>query len=183
MKYAEMKKSHIQGSAIARKFLTKLGTAEIRKTEKIGCDFEFAFGKDNSKVATVRTIVNPNKSENIFVETYVTRMAANGDGRDLQQYLGNIYVCPANFFFFLTGTKLCIIPATKFRMWVDRYAHTFQTASEIYWWNQQEIHRHGVLIPIERVRTEFAKGNPGCSIYELKNDPTSDTEIDFIQEL
>ena len=181
MNYAEMKKSHIQGSLVIRKFLMKLGVPEIRKTNNLGCDFEFVC--PDGTVSTVRAVVNPNKSENLFAETYVTRRKVDGDGRDMLCFPGNIYICPATYFFFLTGTKLCIVPSENFRLWVDRKAHTFQTVSELYWYSQQEIHRHGLLIPIERVRTEFAKGNSCVSIFEIKYTPGRETEIDFIQEL
>lgn len=184
MKYAEMKKVHQEGAFIARKFLMKLDGVEVQKTNTPGCDLDFVYGKKRT-VASVRTIVNRDKAENVFVETYVTKVPIDGNetGAGLIQRNGYLYSGLADFLFFITGQSLCIVPMVPFRNWVDRNALEFRSAYEMYWWDGYELRRHGLLVPIERIRREFAKGNVKVSIYQLKDNPNSDTEIDFYQEL
>ena len=177
-----MKKIHEEGAVIARKFLMKLDNVEVCKASKPGCDLDFVYGKKR-KTASVRTIVSRAKSENVFVETYVTRIPTDGDGTQLVQRSGYLYSGKADFLFFITGQSLCIVPMVAFRNWVDRNALEFRSAYEMYWRNGFELRRHGLLVPIERIRREFAKGNVKVSIYQLKDNPNSDTEIDFYQEL
>lgn len=182
MKYAEMVKMHSEGSVIVSKFLRKLDNVRIQKSKRRGCDLDFVFGA-KQKGGSVKVVVGQSKNENIFVETYISRLPANTDGRQLTQKSGYLYHSEADFLFFLNGNILCIVPLRSFRNWVDKNATSFRVGHEIYWWNGQEIRRHGLLVPIEKIRREFAKGNVHVSIYKLKDNPNSDTEIEFIQEL
>lgn len=182
MKYAEIVKAHSEGLAVISKFLLKLDDVKVKKSTKRGCDIDFSFGA-KQRIGSFKVIVGQHKSENVFVETFVTKLPANTDGRALVQRSGCLYSSQADFLFFLNGSLLCIVPLKSFRNWVDRNAISFRSGCEIYWWNGQEIRRHGLLIPIDRIRRDFAKGNVHVSIYRLKDNPNSDTDIEFVQEL
>lgn len=177
-----MIQAHKEGTAVVNKFLLKLDDVKTRKSRRRGCDLDFTFGK-KAKTGSTRVVVGASKSENVFVETFVSKTQANTDGRKLMQKSGYLYYSAADFLFLLNGSLLCIVPLRSFRNWIDRNSTSFRSSCEIYWNNGLEIRRHGLLIPIDRIRRDFAKGNVHVSIYNLKDNPNSDTEIDYIQEL
>lgn len=177
-----MAKAHQEGVTVIHKFLNKLGSTAVQRSSKKGCDLNFTFGKQR-RIGSIKVCVGNQRTGTVFAETYTTRLPANSDGKQIGQRPGYLYAGQADFMFFLNGTLLYIVPLRSFRDWADKNATSFRSGLETYWHNGVEIRRHGLVIPAERICKDFAKGNSHVSVYRLKDNPNSKTEIDFYQEI
>ena len=177
----EQKKLKKEALFVVNKFLNKLDISQIKKynVSNSGIDYIITFGENNKNTA-IMVIADNSKSMEMFVNTYTVKTPKNADiiGRMIP---GKLYSSQANFLFYLYNDIIYILPMKKFRKWVDENTDIFIPECRKNEYNGIEIRRHGFRISLSHIERLFMQGNLSCSKYKIKDNPNSDTEIDYIQ--
>ena len=186
-RHSERKQLKQEAKTVVRKFLWKLD-----RVTNVAC-FESTFSNSfidivlhytskagNPKQHPIALIVDAPKRHGVFVETYAT-----GQGRD-GCYLaraGSLFMTKADTLFMVTGHIVYTVPTQAFIEWMDKESETFQAETAIEYVNGRRLNRHGLFIPFQRLRQAHFKKQLRVSAYHLIDNPNSETEIDFMQEL
>lgn len=179
----EERKNKENSINIIKKFLLELREdVEVETYKGLGIDLIMSFGRENKKAA-IFVLSGKEKATNMFIGAYTTK-SIRGEKNPFYKTLPcYLYTTKAHFLMFLAGKRLYILPMTTFRKWVNDHTNTFQVECYTTISGGYEIKSHGYLVPLNRLRRDFIKGNKQASVYYIDDDPNSDKIRGYIQEM
>ena len=175
----------VKNESIAKvtKLLKKLDGIDQVKVchqNEIG-DIYFTYGQDSPKRVSISVEGDEGRPSGIFLGTFTTERSTQSYRVNVK--MGYMYESKADYLFYVSGNMLYTLPLKKFRLWVDSNLEMFRSEYVCTQTGSSIVRRHGVLVLPERILRDFAKGEVRVSVFRLKDNPNSETEIDFIQEL
>lgn len=176
---AVAQKQNETGLALVTRFLNSLdAVTQVQQTQtEWGDALLVQYSKE--KQHRIILIADDGKTEGLFVETFVTTRP--NQSYNTQASVGLLFASSADYLFYLSGQVLYTLPLARFRYWVDHNSDAFR--QDCYFENSGgcEVRHHGLIVPRQRLRTDFAKGDVRVSVFRLKNSTDAD-QFDYIQE-
>lgn len=167
------------GLALITQFLESLeAVTSVKPAEQNGSHELIIQYSSEAKEKRIVVVTDDGKTEGLFAETLIT-------SRPHQSYItkasvGLLFASQADYLFYLSGNVLYTLPLVKFRYWVDHNSDAFR--QECFYENANgcELRHHGLFVPRQRLRSDFAKGDVRVSVFRLK--VSHDAPLDYIQE-
>lgn len=174
----ERSKQKERGTSRVSEFLSSID-AIASVTKQSDNRLMIRYGRqDHTKQILVLT--DDGKNEGLFAEVYLTSRPHQSYA--IQTKLGELFDGEVDYIFYLSGQTLFTLPAVKFRYWLDHNTDMLRHECFFESDNGCEIRHHGYIVPRQKLRSDFAKGDVRVSIFLFRQNVKTG-KTDYIQEI